>query len=190
MFKVNQLISKAVFSGLLVTGIAGATVLGAKPASAQMIIGGGGTCTPHPVSYQLYIPGQYDAYGNWIPSHYVTRSRMSTECNAYNPPVFPTVVNLAGTWYNNDAATTYISGRLSNVDFQFTRGDGSSALGYVNGNTVTVPIWNLTGAIANNGNRINWSNGGKWTRYANPISNPPNINIPIGHTGASIHFNL
>ncbi len=188
MFNANQLFSKAVLSGLLVIGIVGTAVFSAKPASAQMVIGGGGTCTPHPVSYQQYVPGQYDAYDNWIPSHYVTRSRMSTECNSDNPPVFPTP--LAGLWYTSDGTTTYISGRVNSDDFRFTREGGFSAFGYVRGNTITVPTWNLTGAITNNGNRINWSNGGRWSRYSNPISNAPNFNLPIGDTGASINLHL
>jgi hypothetical protein len=188
MFKANQHISKAILSGLLVTGVAGAAVFSAKPASAQMVIGGGGTCTPHPVSYEQYVPGQYNAYGNWIPSHYVTRSRMSTECNSYHPPVL--TANLAGMWYTSDGATTYISGRVNNDDFWFTREGGSSAFGYARGNTITVPTWNLTGVVTNNSSRIIWSNGGRWSRYPNPIPNNPNFNIPIGNTGASINLNL
>lgn len=187
----SKLLSTTLITGLLATGIAGLSALNARPAAAQMVIGGGGTCTPHPVNYQRYIPGHYEN-GLWIPSQYITQSRMSTECTSYNPPLPPANVNLGGRWYtdaNNSGATTFISQNGLNT-YSLTNEDGSRVAGYVQGNQIVAPQWNVTGVLLNNGNQIAWSNGTHWFRYASQTGFNPSINIPFGNRGSGINIRL
>lgn len=136
-----------------------------QAADAQMI-GGGGTCTPHEVFYQQYVPAHYTADGAWIRSHYETRSRMSTECN---PAVLQYFTIRPGDWYTNanfSGATTHVFQINANT-FRFMNEQGSVAIGYLSGDFVNVPGWNVTGRVHNNGQQIIWSNGTAWTRYQN-----------------------
>lgn len=192
MLNLTQRLSGTLLTGILATGLVGATALNARPASAQAVIGGGGTCTPHPVSYEQYVPGHYNQNGVWIPSRYVTRSRMSTECNSYNPPTPPVNVNLAGMWYtdaNHSGATTYINPNGPN-QYRLINEQGRRSTAYVEGNRVFAPQWNVTGVIRNNGNQIAWSNGTHWFRYSSQTGFNPNINIPFGNSGAGINIRL
>jgi hypothetical protein len=149
---------------LIATGTLASIATNVKPADAQLI-GGGGTCTPHQVFYQQYVPGYYNKNGIWISSHYETRSRMSTECNN-NVPQSGTI--RPGQWYtdaNYSGATTYIVQTGLNT-YRFINEQGRVANGYVSGNKVTAPNWHVTGVIENHGDRIAWSNGTNWTRYS------------------------
>jgi hypothetical protein len=149
---------------LIATSTLASMTTSVKPADAQ-IIGGGGTCAPHQVFYQQYVPGYYNRNGVWISSHYETRSRMSTECNNSTPQA-RTI--LPGQWYtdaNSSGATTYVVQTGSNA-YRFINEQGRVANGYVSGNRVAAPNWQVTGIIENRGNRIVWSNGTNWTRYA------------------------
>lgn len=155
---------KMIAGTLLIATSTLASVTASKPADAQLI-GGGGTCTPHQVFYQQYIPGYYNSNGDWIDSHYETRSRMSTECNQATPQA-----NLIqpGDWYtdaNFSGATTQVVRTGANT-YRFINEQGRVANGYVFGTTVTAPNWQVTGTIENHGDRIAWSNGTTWTRYA------------------------
>jgi hypothetical protein len=172
----------------LASGIAVVSTLTAPAAIAQMSIGGGGTCTPHPISYEQYIPG-HSENGIWIPGQYVTLSRMSTECNN-NTPQPPITTNLGGRWYtdaNNSGATTFISQNGFNR-YTLTNEIGSRVTGYVEGNQIQAPQWNVTGILLNNGNQISWSNGTHWFRYSDQSENNPSINIPLGNSGAGINI--
>jgi hypothetical protein len=155
---------KSILAGTLIaTGLLGGVSLNAKPAEAQVLIGGGGTCAPHQAFYQQYVPGYYNANGVWIRSHYETRSRMSTECNAA-----PQARNLTGDWYtdaNYSGATTYIY-QNGPFGYRFVNEQGSVSYGYKVGDRVFAPQWNVTGVLQNNGDRIAWSNGTHWTRYS------------------------
>ncbi|UBF25363.1 hypothetical protein K9N68_27765 [Kovacikia minuta CCNUW1] len=160
------LLKKGLASTLVIaTAILGSTIANPKPAEAQVLIGGGGTCAPHQAFYQQYVSGYYNSFGTWVPSHYETRSRMSTECNQPNTP-FPS--GLAGAWYtdaNNSGATTHIVQTDPFNNYRFINEQGSTSWGYVLGNQVFAPEWGVTGTLQNNGNRIAWSNGTDWTRY-------------------------
>lgn len=193
MLNLSKLLSGTLLTGVLATSIAGASFINARPASAQMVIGGGGTCTPHPVSYQQYIPGYYDPSGAWVPSQYVSRSRMSTECNSYNPPMLPappSTVSLGGSWYTNlDGGTTSIV-QTGPTIYRLTNEGGGVSRAYLAGNQLIAPQWQVTGVLQNNGNRIAWSNGTYWMRYANPVNNNPSISFPFGNSGSGISIHL
>jgi hypothetical protein len=171
--------AKKVLAGslLIVTGVLGGVTTQAKAADAAMI-GGGGTCTPHEVFYQQYVPGYYNSDGVWIRSHYETRSRMSTECN---PSTLQYFAIRSGDWYTNanySGDTTHVF-QLDANTYRFINELGSEATGYLYGNEINVPAWNVTGWVHNDGQQIAWSNGTTWTRYgeqtfyAPPTRKPP-----------------
>jgi hypothetical protein len=158
--------AKKIIAGtlLIATGTLASITENVKPADAQLI-GGGGTCTPHPVTYQQYIPGHYNRNGVWINSHYETRSRMSTECNSVTPQ---SKTIQPGQWYtdaNYSGATTYVVQTGPNT-YRFINEQGRVADGNVSGDRVNAPNWQVTGVIQNHGSRIAWSNGTTWTRYS------------------------
>ena len=174
MFTQTQ---KIIAGSLLIATSAILGVTSQTKAADASWIGGGGTCTPHEVFYQQYIPGYYNDSGEWVPSHYETRSRMSTECNSPTPQA---VSIRPGDWYtNNDnsGATTHIF-EVDRTTYRFMNEVGSVETGYVTGNTVNVPGWNVTGTINNEGQQILWSNGTAWTRYGNQPSYTPTSNKP------------
>jgi len=177
--------AKKIIAGTLL--IATSTLMGvattSKPAEAMMI-GGGGTCTPHEVTYQQYISGHYNEFNNWIPSHYETRTRMSTECNSGNNPIPPTWVNLGGSWYtnaNNSNAPTQIT-QNGPTSYILTNEQGSSSSAYRVGNQIFAPQWQVSGYLENGNRAIAWSNGTQWSRY--PTNNGINFNVtlPLGHS--------
>lgn len=148
-------------SGVFISGL-----FNAQSAKA-MEIGGGGTCTPHEVTYEQYIPGHYNGFNNWIPSHYETRSRLSTECNNPNPPIQPSIVNLSGNWHTNrdySNAPTYIAQEGASA-YLLTNEQGSTSNAYVLGNRIFAPQWQVNGYLENNNQVIRWSNGTTWSRY-------------------------
>lgn len=177
MFNLTKPLSGTLVSSVLTTGLTGVIPLNTPPASAQVVIGGGGTCTPHLVTYEQYVPGHYDQQGVWIPSKYVPRFRMSTECNPFNPPVN---VNLSGSWCtdaNFVGAATSI--RQTGFDtYQLTNEQGSSSNAYLSGNQIVAPQWGVTGNLQNNQNRIAWSNGTNWSRSSGQTGFNPGINLP------------
>jgi hypothetical protein len=193
MLNLTKFLSGTLLTGVLATSIVGASFLTPRPAAAQMVIGGGGTCTPHPISYEQFIPGHYDPDGIWVPSQYVTRSRMSTECNSYNPPLPPAppvMANLNGSWYTNlNGGSTSIV-QTGPTTYRLINEQGSVSNAYLAGNQLIAPQWQVTGYLQNNDNRIAWSNGTSWTRYSNSPSFNPAISVPFGNSGSGITIRL
>jgi hypothetical protein len=80
----------------------------------------------------------------------------------YPPP--PRAQDIGGTWFmsgHEDEPCQILPSR--NKDrAMFTNENGDRAEGFIRGNVVTVPRWNITARI--DGDVIRWSNRSVWTR--------------------------
>jgi hypothetical protein len=200
MSNQSKAIVKKLVAGTLLTATGVLTSVTLSTLSAKAQIGGGGTCTPHPVTYQQYIPGRYDSSGNWIPSHYETRTRMSTECNMPDdqplPPDNPVISNITGAWRTNNQnsnALTFISQNGSD-SYLLKNEFGSTSSAYMVGDRIYAPDWQVSGQLLNNGQLIVWSNGTAWSRNSTNPPSPPTgrtrdlgpIEFAPGDTSASV----
>lgn len=160
---MSRVVKGPFFSGVVLLGLISSPLAKANPAAAQPI-GGGNTCTPHPVTQQVYIPSHFEG-PFFISGRFVTKKFMSTRCNTSPPPYNPgnLVQALSGDWYYNGLPTS-ITPQQGN-SLLFTNEEGSSATGYIEGpRFVFSPEWGVSGHIVDGGTQINWSNGTVWTR--------------------------
>jgi hypothetical protein len=79
----------------------------------------------------------------------------------------PTARDLAGTWFMSGDEDQPCSIRPSPTDpnrATFINENGDQASGYIRGNRITVPKWNLGATIDRDGDAIRWDNRSVWTR--------------------------
>jgi len=79
----------------------------------------------------------------------------------------PSAQDLAGTWFMSGDEGQPCSIRPSRTApnrAQFINENGDQADGYIRGNRITVPKWNLGASIDRDGDTIRWDNRSVWTR--------------------------
>ncbi len=123
-------------------------IYGANNIFVRKVIKGGSICLPATFGIPDPVPGVRKA------------------CFVVN---YPVAINLTGEWKMYEAngkqydkkATITQTGTTVNLN----NGYGSTASVSLQGSTIAVTAWGLTGTVSVNGKRIDWSNGFRWERY-------------------------
>lgn len=107
-----------------------------------------------------------------------------------NGTVWTKARTLTGVWRNSNGLQPTIT-QLGN-DLNFTNAAGQTVTGrFLNATTIVAPGWNVTGTLANEGQRIFWSNGFVWNLLEDltePMANSGGNPVQVEQSGSELIF--